>query len=117
MPTPNSFKQIAIKWKPYKWHYLGATAFGFATIIISLMVTVKLDMNFFPVVGIGMFVSIWAWGAFLIVNWYSKEPNPNMKLPKPIKAMFTWYAAIFLDAWFLVGGLGCLMFIWNSIQN
>ena len=81
------------------------------------MVSVKLNMNLFPAAGIGMLISIWSWGAFLISNWYSKRPNNITKIPNPIRAMFTWYAAIFLDAWFLVGGMGCLIFIWNSIHN
>lgn len=87
---------------------------GFVSILLALLISVKFETNYFPLIGIGFICMIWGWGFFLIVNWFSKESKFALKLPKSLRSGFSWYAALFLDAWFLVGSFGALQFIWRS---
>jgi len=117
MPTPNLFKKLSKQGLPYKWHYLGLTGIGFILILLSLLVTVRFEINFVPLIGVGFITMIWGWGIFLIINWYAKESKFALKLPKFLRTGFGWYAAFFLDMWFLLGSFGALQFIWSSFSK
>jgi len=117
MPTPSLFIKLSKQALPYKWHYIGLTGIAFVLILIGLLVTVKFEINFFPIIGVGFITMIWGWGFFLIINWYSKESKFSLKLPNFLRSGFSWYAALFLDVWFLVGSIGGLQFIWSSFSK
>ncbi len=113
MPTPNFFIKLSKQWLPYKWYFLGLTGIGLILILIAPLINIKFEINFAPVSYVGFAILIWGWGIFLTIYWYTKEYKFALKLPKNLRYVFSWYAAIFLDAWFLFGTFAVLIFIYS----
>lgn len=115
MPTPNKYKKMSSKFLPYKWYFWGATGIGFLICIISILVSVNYEPKYFSLFGFGFLITIWGWGLFLIVNWYSKKSKLALRLPKFIISGSEWYACFFLNVWFLAGSISAICFVCNSI--
>ncbi|WP_458775341.1 hypothetical protein [Desulforhopalus sp. 52FAK] len=115
MPTPNLYKRISLRYYRYRWYYLGMVGIGVFVCMLSILVSIKLQINLFPLLGVGWLLIIWGWGIFLIIHWYGQQSKFSLKLSKNLVAIREWGSAIFLNTWFLAGSIGVLCFIWNSV--
>lgn len=114
MPTPSRYNKIALKLLPQKSLVLGFAGLGFILILFSIFAPVLMHWNLFPLSGFGLITLIWSWGLFLVTKWFGIGSKKESKLPMIIRSGFRWYAAIFLDIWFVVGSFAALQIIWKS---
>ncbi len=112
MPTPNRYTEIALKLSAHKSRVLMAAGLGFAFIFLSIFSTAKLHLKLFAISGLGLLLFVWGWGLFLVTTWF-KGAKQESKLATIMRSAFRWYAAIFLDIWFVIGSLAALRVIWN----
>jgi hypothetical protein len=111
MPYPKKYKEYAQIISPYKWYFLLIAGVGFATSLISILVSVKYQINLMFLHVVGFLLLLWGWGLFLIPNWYGKKSRFSIKLPKLLLVVAEWFSSLFLDIWFVVGTVGSALFI------
>ena len=115
MPIPSKYKEIAIRILPFQWHFLAMSGAGILLALLSILISVKSELNLLFLSGVGFFLVLWGWGLFLVVNWYGKTTKITMKFPRVIVLLAEWFSTFFLNIWFLVGSIGIIVFIWQSI--
>ncbi len=113
MPIPTEYDKIALKLEPHKRTIVSFTGLGFIIILLSMFLAGLLPWNIFPLIAVGFVMLIWSWGLFLAINWFAINSRLT-RMPKLIRAGLRWYAAFFLDIWFVVGSLAPLYFTWRS---
>jgi|MudIll2142460700_1097286.scaffolds.fasta_scaffold142222_2 hypothetical protein len=114
MPTPSRYDKIALKVSPHKRRILGFAGVAFLCILISGFAGAYLNGILFSLSGVGLITLIWSWGLFLVLKWFGSDPKAS-KLPHIIRSGFRWYAAIFLDIWFILGSVASLQVVWKSV--
>lgn len=115
MPTPNLYDHIALQCFPFKRRILALVGLGFLLILLPVLVSIIFQSNIYSLSGAGFITLIWGWGLFLVTNWFGSDSKKKSKLPKLILNGFRWYAAIFLDIWFVAGSLTALYVVLISL--
>ncbi|MFH2060778.1 MAG: hypothetical protein ABIJ59_18030 [Pseudomonadota bacterium] len=111
MPIPNVYKNMAIKIRPFQRRFFFTAIFGFFLLALSILLSNQFKLNLLILHGISFFLFLWGWGLFLVINWYGKESKNKKKLSHSLVVFGEWFAAIFLNIWFIFGSAGILLFM------
>ena len=115
MPTPNLYDNIALQFFPYKRRVLAIVGLSLLLILLPVLASITFQLNIYSLSGAGFITLILGWGLFLVTMWFGSDSKKKSKLPKLILNGFRWYAAIFLDIWFVAGSFTALYVVWISL--
>jgi len=116
MLTPDWYTKLASRISIHKRHFLSLAAFGFLLILLPILAAAKYQLNIFPLSGIGLFAMIWGWGLFLVIQWFGSDSTKKpSKIPQLLRSGSRWYAALFLDVWFLFGCITSFLIVAGSL--
>jgi hypothetical protein len=124
MPTPTIYKDLALKAEKQTWKAAVAGLTGVVVCFLAILLPFYLgiQVNLFPIFGVGTMMVIWGWGLFILNHFFGpsgvfnyrrpRSPaDPESTLKKVRISVTSWYASITLTFWFAGGTVSVLSFI------
>jgi len=121
--TPRIYSTIGKKYSSKKGWLWFATALATIAVFISVTLAPKISSVMPPQVlfGVGSLLSIITWGILMAIYWYGPDgkmaPETIMNvsgIKMRARQFASWYGAIFLSAWFVLGACSMLWYLWGQ---